>query len=1006
MKHKKFIKKHKGDLALGKRSIKQKFILMLLVCATMANALVAILMISTSLFLPSVSEFQSLSGAESTVFFDSQGEVLYNVNQDEERENVKSEDIPELVKLAAIAIEDDRFYKHNGFDLGGIFKAFLSELGFGPRRGGSTVTQQFIKNAVLSNERTYTRKLKELILAVKLERYATKDQIITMYLNRIPYGGTAYGVKKASDIFFDKDTTELSLGEAAILASLPKAPTYFSPFGANQRTLLTREFTAEELEDRDIEDITDLKKSEYSYGLLGSEVTLANGNTIYLPGRADEVLKRMDDLGYIKKTERDLAVNELKSYEFNSYQVKTKAYHFVMYVKQLLEEKYGQDLVESGGLKVYTTLDYEVQKQVEEIVKTQAEYNANFDANNAAVVSINPKNGHVAAMVGSADFSNKEIEGYNNMVLAKRQPGSTFKPISFAAAMINGLSPGNFIFDVPIKIGEDEPKNFDGEFMGPITVRKALGQSRNIPAVKSYYIGGEQDSIVDLSENLGITSYDKSADYGWPLSLGTGELSMLELAQAYSTFANGGKFMPVNPILKVVTFDGDVLEDNTQEDPSVNLLEDAQEVLDPRVAFMINDVLSDTSVNLGRLLSMADNRPVAAKTGTSTKRIGEIVYPTNLWTVGWTPDYVTVAWAGNSDGSRTKLEASGYGSATPIWHNTMNLLHENVETSEFEKPKDLERMLISSLSGDLPSNSTPLDLVNEDWFLPEFVPTDPDMSFYKAVVDTRNLKMPNEYCPQSYVKSVTFFDNTQAEKYTPRLVSDRQAEIAEWFLTLDQEAREKLNLGENLAIGRPIEETSEICSRQLASNHLSLEILNLADGFYVDRGTSTIDVNVDSQANIEKVEYFLNDDLHYTALISPYNGVLRVSNLIPKGKKLNLRIRVEDVNGYVREIPLSLTVGDSKRNPTEFDRPFSENFESMKISPVMDAFNNFLDGFSNNTSSEVQDDPCADDAWAGCSGAGMDAGSSNKLDSGARQTNPQKPTSKVLEFNPNNFTIQ
>ena len=990
MNHKKFIKKQRRDLSLGKRTFKQRFVLLMLVAATIGNSMVALLMIGTSVFLPSVSEFQNLAGAESTVFFDAKGEVLYNVNQDEERENVKSEDIPELVKLAAISIEDDRFYKHNGFDIGGILKAFLSELGVGPRRGGSTITQQFIKNAVLSNERTYTRKLKELILAVKLERYATKDQIITMYLNRIPYGGTAYGVKKASDIFFDKETTELELPEAAILASLPKAPTYFSPFGANKHTLLTRDFTLLELEDRKIEDINDLKETEYSYGLLGSDVELANGKVIYLPGRADEVLKRMSEMGYITKEERMIATNELKNYEFNSYQVKTKAYHFVMYVKQLLEDKYGQDLVESGGLKVYTTLDYDVQKEVEQIVKAQAELNSRFEANNAAVLSVNPKNGHIAAMVGSADFSNKEIEGYNNMVLAKRQPGSTFKPISFAAAMLNGLSPGNFIFDVPIKIGEDEPNNFDGEFMGPISVRKALGQSRNIPAVKSYYIGGEQDSIIELSEKLGITSYDKSADYGWPLSLGTGELSMLELAQAYSAFANNGKYVSINPILKVETYDGEVLEDNTE---AIDL-EEADEVLDPRVAFMINDVLSDTDVNLGRLLSMADNRPVAAKTGTSTKKIGEIVYPTNLWTVGWTPDYVTVAWAGNSDGSKTKLEASGYGSATPIWHKTMNLLHKEVATSEFTQPKDLERVLISSLSGDLPSNSTPLNLVNEDWFLPEFVPTDPDMSFYQAVVDSRNFKMPNEFCPQSFIKPVTFFDNTQAEKYTPRLVLDRQAEIGEWFMTLDSEAREKLNLGENLAIGKPIEEQSDLCSRTLASQHLSLEVLNLGDDFYVDYGTTRIDVNVESQAGVEKVEYFLDDELHYTSLFEPYNGSLRVSKLFPKNKNLKLVIRAEDVNGYAREIELSLKIGDSSRNPIEYEKPRSENFESLKISPVMDAFNTFLNGFGDNSSGEAQTTPV------------NNFGSSEGNASIPRQTSPQKPTSKVLEFNPNNFTIQ
>ncbi len=980
MKHKKFFQKHKRELSLHKRTYKQRFVLLVLVLITLGNLAVVAASAVMSVFLPSVSEITSLMGAESTVFFDSKGEVLFTVSEDEDRENVDAEKIPELVKLAAISIEDDNFYKHNGFDLGGLFKAVLSELGFGARRGGSTITQQFIKNSLLSNERTYIRKFKELVLAVKLERHATKEQVLMMYLNRIPYGGTAYGVQKASQVFFDKEIEELGLEEAAILASLPKAPTYFSPYGDHKHTQLTKEFTAEELLEREIEDITDLKDSEYTYGLLGKDVQLADDSIVYLPGRADEVLKRMQDLGHISRSQRAEAETNLKDYEFNELTTKTKAFHFVTYVKQLLEEKYGQELVENGGLKVYTTLDYEVQKQVEASLKEQAEFNTRFDTNNAAVVSVEAKTGHIKAMVGSKDFSNQEIEGYNNMVLAKRQPGSTFKPISYAAAMLNGLSPGHTLFDIPIKIGEDEPNNFDGEFMGPISVRKALGQSRNIPAVKSYYIGGEQDMILELSEKIGISSLDQSADYGWPLSLGTGELSMLELAQAYTVFANDGLYRPINPILKVVAADGEVLEDNTE----IEELDEMPEVLDPRVAFMINDILSDTSVNLGRLLSLADGRDAAAKTGTSTKKIGDIIYPTNLWTAGWTPDFVTIAWAGNSDGSKMSLDASGYVGATPIWHNTMNLLHEEVETSEFQKPDKLERVLISSLSGDLPSNTTPLTLVSEDWFLPDFVPVDPDNSFYQAVIDERNLKLPNEYCPRRFVKAFTFFDNSQAEKFTPRLLADRQAEVAEWFMLLDQEAREKLNLGENLAIGKPIQEESQLCRAEYANKYLALHVLNLADGFYLDYGTNSVLVDVDSESEVDKVEYYLNDELQYTAIASPYTGTLRVPKLLSKNTKLKASMRLYDINGYLRQVDLDLRIGASSKNPKEFTRASADSNSDLDLFPVMQDLNQFLNP-----------DAPADNS---------DANGSNLFGTGA-QKNPGQNTSRVLEFNPDRFII-
>jgi len=399
---------------------------------------------------------------------------------------------------------------------------------------------------------------------------------------------------------------------------------------------------------------------------------------------------------------------------------------------------------------------------------------------------------------------------------------------------------------------------------------------------------------------------------------------------------------------------------------------------------MINDILSDTSVNLGRLLSLADGRDAAAKTGTSTKKIGDIIYPTNLWTAGWTPDFVTIAWAGNSDGSKMSLDASGYVGATPIWHNTMNLLHEEVETSEFQKPDKLERVLISSLSGDLPSNTTPLTLVSEDWFLPDFVPVDPDNSFYQAVIDERNLKLPNEYCPRRFVKAFTFFDNSQAEKFTPRLLADRQAEVAEWFMLLDQEAREKLNLGENLAIGKPIQEESQLCRAEYANKYLALHVLNLADGFYLDYGTNSVLVDVDSESEVDKVEYYLNDELQYTAIASPYTGTLRVPKLLSKNTKLKASMRLYDINGYLRQVDLDLRIGASSKNPKEFTRASADSNSDLDLFPVMQDLNQFLNP-----------DAPADNS---------DANGSNLFGTGA-QKNPGQNTSRVLEFNPDRFII-
>jgi membrane peptidoglycan carboxypeptidase len=623
-------------------------------------------------------------------------------------------------------------------------------LGIGKKRGGSTITQQLIKNSLLTSERTYSRKIKEIVLALKIENNFTKDEILEMYLNRIPFGGTAYGVEKAAEVFFGKDAKDLTLEEASILASLPKAPTYYSPFGNHKNTKLTKEFTLEELQKREVDKFSDILNNEYSYGLIGSNVSLPNGKNIYLPGRTDEVLKRMSDLDFITTEERQLALNQLQNIEFKKYVSNIKAPHFVFYVKELLEKKYGQDVVETGGLQVYTTLDMKQQKVAELAISKQSVINKGLGADNAASISIDAKTGQIISMVGSKDYFNNEIDGSVNIVTSRRQPGSSYKPIVYASAFSKGLNPSNYIFDVPMKLGNNTPKNFDGEFMGPIPVKNALALSRNIPAIKAYFIGGEQDEIINLSERLGIRSLDRRSDYGWPLSLGTGELQMIELAQAYSVFANQGKKVSLNPILKITDKKGKTLEDYSDSKPT------QVEILSEEVAYLVNSSLSDDNVKLGKKMSLEDGRQVAAKTGTSTKKIGEVVYPSNLWTAGWSRDFVTIAWAGNSDGSKMNLNATGYGGATPIWNEIMNELHKDLEKSEFEQPKSLVQTEISKLSGDKPSKNTPSSHYVSGLFIKELIPNDIDSAFSKAKVDTRNYKNSNKVLPARVCKRTCF----------------------------------------------------------------------------------------------------------------------------------------------------------------------------------------------------------------------------------------------------------
>ena len=890
---------YSNNLQLNSRSPRERLVLLSWSVFTGLLGFAIVCVLLMSVFIPSVRNTEKLMGSESTKIYDVNNTVLYTVNGEENRENVESENIPDVVKKATIAIEDDRFYKHNGIDIPAIIKAILSELGIGPRRGGSTITQQFIKNAVLSSERTYTRKLKEMILAVRLERRYTKDEILTMYLNRIPYGGTAYGVQKAAETFFKKNAKELTLPEAVILASLPNAPTYYSPFGNHVYTKLNRELTLEELKKRNIENIGDLDASEYSYGLIGQNHVFANGTEIYLPGRTDEVLKRMEDLNYISEEDKNSARQELQKIKFPEYRSSIKAPHFVFYIREMLEKKYGKEMVANGGLRVFTTLDYKLQLEAEKYVTEQATVNASrFNADNLAMVSIDPKNGHVKAMVGSADYFNPDIDGSVNMATSLRQPGSSFKPIVYAAAFLNNVGPGTVLFDVPTKLGEDTPKNYDGGFVGPISIRRALGQSRNIPAIKAYYIAGKQDNIITLAESMGITTFDRRVDYGWPLSLGTGEVKMIEMAEAFGVFANGGYRVAVNPILKIEDKDGNILEDYT-ETSSIKKLQ----VVDPQVAYLINNVLSDRTVNLGSALNLPDGRVAAIKTGTSTKKTDNIVLPTNLWAVGYTPDLVTAVWAGNSDGTATNLSADGYNASVPVWNKFMTFALSNKPKVDFLKPNGIKSVAISKLSGKLPGANTPDDMITTDLFASFNEPTEIDDSFSRVVVDTRNNKLPNEFCPQEYVKEVTYW-NPRAE--IPDFMN-WQGEIIAWFNSLDEEKLKALNLGENLKIGKPLDEVSELCNSDFADNELTITVKNPVYGDKVKSGLLDVETEAFAEAGISKVEFYINDELEYTTEFSPFHGKVKIPSL-PNGSSVRLSAKVIDSNGYSKTDIVELAV--------------------------------------------------------------------------------------------------
>lgn len=576
---------------------------------------------------PDLTSFENRKITESTKIYDRTGTtLLYDLDTDAKRDSVPLTDISPEIKNATISIEDSGFYQHGAISITGIIRSILADLFTGGfTQGGSTITQQVVKNTLLTGEKSITRKIHEWILAIKLEQVYSKDQILEFYLNDTPYGGPYYGVEAASEAFFGKSAKDVDLAEAAYLAALPQAPTYYSPYGSNRDALDARKNT---------------------------------------------VLDRMLELGYITQEEHDQAKAEVVAFNPQSSS-SIIAPHFVFYIEQYLEQKYGPDAVDSG-LKVVTTLDTDLQHIVETTVAQYAPGNVkNFKASNEAVVAIDPKTGQILAMLGSKDYFDTSIDGNYNSALALRQPGSSFKPFVYAAALAKGYTPETAIFDLPTQFSTAcspsdntndtppcySPSDYDGKFRGPMTFTTALAQSINVPAVKVLYLAGIQN-VINLATAAGITSLDTPSHYGLALALGAAEVRLMDLTDAYATLANGGVHNPPTGILSVTDSQGNVLE---QYQPQQT------QVIDPEVAAGVTSMLSN---NEARFPEYPPDNPlnfpgydVAVKTGTTNDY-------RDAWTVGYSPSIVIGAWAGNNDNSPMVKEIAGY-IVAPMWHSIM-----------------------------------------------------------------------------------------------------------------------------------------------------------------------------------------------------------------------------------------------------------------------------------------------------------------------------------------------
>ncbi|MDO8570596.1 MAG: PBP1A family penicillin-binding protein [Candidatus Daviesbacteria bacterium] len=614
-----------------------------------AGIIVAILIYSlligkATTLLPSPKLLVSSERPLTTEIYDRKGKLLYQLYEGRNRQLVKLEDIPVNLINATVAIEDKHFFQHPGIDPSGIARSLSQgNISISTKapfitaksslQGGSTITQQLIKNTLLTPERTLNRKIKEAILALWAERVYSKNEILQMYFNEAPFGGPAWGIEAASRMYFGKNVQDLNLAESAYLAGLPASPTEYSPYGTNPEKGLTRQ---------------------------------------------KMVLQRMVEDGYITKKQAESA--KLQPLTFQLPASSIKAPHFVMYVKSQLAQKYGERTVSQGGLKVTTTLDLDIQEMAENTVQNEVDKLAYLSVSNGSAMVTDAKNGQILAMVGSKNYFDPKVGNFN-VALALRQPGSSIKPITYAAAFEEGFSPGTILLDSPTTFSPAgaglpyTPVNYDGKFHGPVTIRTALGSSYNVPAVKALATVG-LPKMLETARAMGITTLTKISDYGLSLTLGGGGVKMLEMMTVYGTLASGGTKYQPEAILKVTDSDGNILEENKD---SIG-----KTALTAEVAYLLNSILSDNNARTpafgSNSLLQIPNHTVAVKTGTSDDK-------RDNWTFGYNPEFVVGVWVGNNDNSPMDQNlASGVTGAAPIWHNIMVNLLAGKKDLAFKRP--------------------------------------------------------------------------------------------------------------------------------------------------------------------------------------------------------------------------------------------------------------------------------------------------------------------------------
>jgi len=659
----------------------QKKLNVFLVVATVISSLALLFLVGGSIIslvvfayfskdLPSPSRLTQRDMTLSTKIYDRYGTILYDVYGEENRTLVSLDQVPQELIQATLAAEDAEFYTHQGFDFMGNIRGVVNIMRGGGLQSGSTITQQLVKNVFLSTEQTIKRKIKELILTLQIEKRYSKDEILQMYLNEAPYGGQSWGVESASWMYFQKNSSQLTLSECALLAGLTQSPTAYFPINHPEASLARRNYVLYLMETR---------------GWLDS-----NGDRHFVSADAAQAAK-----------EEEIKLAPIRQ--------SIKAPHFVMYVKDLLVEHYGEELVERGGLQVTTSLDLPKHQKAQELVEqkvTEAQ-EAGFGLSNGALLALDPKTGQILSMVGSRDyFESEKTDGNVNVTTSLRQPGSSIKPLTYATAFKQGYTPATLLMDAQTEfdggVGQPlyVPKNYDGKFRGPVLLRRALANSINVPAVKTLSLVGI-DNLLQTARDFGITSLNDPSRYGLSLTLGGGEVSLLEMVDAYGVFASGGVYRQPTAILEVKSGSGKVLERYYPRAGS--------RVLTEGQAYLISNILSD---NQARVEEFGWNTPLRLPDRSAAAKTGTTDDIKDNWTIGYTPSLVIGVWVGNNDNSEMNRKlVSGITGAAPIWNSAIRMWLEEQSPEEFKRPEDIIEITIDALSGELPqSGNTRLEI--------------------------------------------------------------------------------------------------------------------------------------------------------------------------------------------------------------------------------------------------------------------------------------------------------